>query len=403
MGNGNLKSIGLISAILLCFVFSGCPRQPEKPAGKSGVASLAAAELPAFQDDLDRHSLRKAIERSLIFYDRIPPDRVFPLGEQRFRAEHLKASLVHFLGLLEADRLDRETLARDFDVYRLHDGQAPRTKDLLLLTGYYEPILEGRLRPDGEFRYPLYRLPPDLLTVDMAEFDASRFGNERVVGRLEGNRIVPYYTRAQIDVEGVLSHYGCELLWLRDPVKRFFLHVQGSGVIRLEDGRLVRVGYAGKNGRPYRSIGRYLIETGVVPREKMSLGAIESYLEENPRLIDEVLSHNESYVFFREVQQGPVGSIAVMLTPGRSIATDPEWYPRGGLAFLESSKPVIGPDGEVEKWVPMNRWVLNQDAGGAIKGPGRADLFAGSGRKAEAFAGRLKQRGSLYFLVKKSL
>jgi membrane-bound lytic murein transglycosylase A len=191
------------------------------------------------------------------------------------------------------------------------------------------------------------------------------------------------------------------LVWLKDPVKAFFLHVQGSGAIHLPDGRLLRVGYAGKNGRPYRSIGQYLIEKGEIAPEAMSLQAIEAYLEEHPERIEEVLWHNESYIFFRKIDKGPVGSISVVLTAGRSIATDPAFYPRGGLAFLKTQQPVLDDSGEVTGWKPLNRWVLNQDTGGAIKGYGRVDLFAGSGKEAEWVAGRLKHSGMLYFLVKK--
>jgi membrane-bound lytic murein transglycosylase A len=175
-------------------------------------------------------------------------------------------------------------------------------------------------------------------------------------------------------------------------------------VIRLSpDGQQIRVGYAGANGRPYYGIGKELVETGAVSREAMSLQAIRNYLRSHPESQDEIMWKNESYVFFKRLSQGPVGSLDAVLTAGRSIATDPRFHPRGALAFLVSEKPVYDSSGEIRSWERFGRWVLNQDTGGAIKGPGRIDLFCGTGDDAEKIAGPMKQQGDLYYIIKKGL
>jgi membrane-bound lytic murein transglycosylase A len=268
----------------------------------------------------------------------------------------------------------------------------------VLFTGYYEPLLEGSLERTGPYQYPIYGRPPDLLEIDLGAFKESLRG-KRIIGRLVGHRVVPYFSRAQIDGQGALNGRGLELLWLRDPVDLFFLHIQGSGQILLPNGRRIHVNYAGTNGRPYRSIGRILIDQGAIPREQMSMQAIKAYLKAHPEEMEEILFANPSYVFFRIVKEGPLGSLGVPVTPGRTIATDPRLFPRGGLAFIRARKPVTDGEGRILRWDRFSRFVLNQDSGGAIRGAGRVDLFCGSGPEAELTAGHLQHQGRLYFLL----
>jgi membrane-bound lytic murein transglycosylase A len=244
--------------------------------------------------------------------------------------------------------------------------------------------------------------------IELDRFDGNKFHGERLVGRLEKNSVVPYYSRSEIDGKRALERNGAKptmpLVWLRDPVDCFFLHIQGSGAIRLyPGGPLMRVGYAGVNGRPYHSIGNDLIDSGAISPEEMSLQAIREYLRAHPESQDEIMWKNGSYVFFKWISQGPVGSLAVVLTAARSIATDPRFHPRGAFAFLVSEKPVYDSSGKFLRWERFGRWVLNQDTGGAIKGPGRIDLFCGTGEEAEKIAGPMKQHGELYYLIKKGL
>lgn len=385
---------------LICLPFlAGCPEKPTRqPVERPLLERIALQDFPGHSDDEPTETLRSAANASLAYYDRIPGDKTFPLGDRAVSAKILRDSLARFLELLDSHRLTPESLFEEFDIVRVRPPDAS-----MLITGYYEPVLEGSLKRESGFQWPLYSVPSDLLTIDLNAFDPDRFHGERLVGRMEGKRIVPYYTRSEIDGGRKLERSGAQIAWLKDPIACFFLHVQGSGMIRLPDGRTRRVGYAGSNGRRYRSIGRGLMEKGIISREEMSLQAIRDHLLSHPESRDELMWENESYVFFRFVREGPRGSLDIVLTAGRSIASDPRFHPRGALAFLVSEKPRRGVSGEVAGWAPFGRWVLNQDVGGAIKGPGRIDLFCGTGEEAERTAGPMKQPGQLYYFIKKGL
>ncbi len=348
---------------------------------------------------MDLPSLQEALGRSLAFYDRLTPSEILPFGEKYVTVAVLKDSLRHFSRILEShpEKLkDSSFVVREFDLYRSGDGRAGS----LLVTGYYEPILAGSLKPSATHLYPIYRVPPDLVAVELSPFGLKHCA-ERLVGRLEGNRVVPYFSRAEINGQGRLERYQGQLAWLKDPVSVFFLHIQGSGLIDLDDGELLRVGYAGTNGRPYRSVGKYLLDKGVIAADAMSLQTIRDYLKKHPKQLDEILNYNESYVFFRRLAEGPLGNLGFVITAGRSMATDQRYFPRGALAFLVSEKPQLDGNGGWVGWEPLQRWVLNQDTGGAIRGPKRIDVFFGTGQLAEALAGPMKQAGVCYFLLKK--
>jgi len=375
------------------------PAAPPKEAPP--LAAVPQAELPEFRDDLDRESLVRALRKSLEYFARIPGRTSYRLGETRVTARDLKVSLEAFLAMVEAGASPAEIGRRvreDFEVYRAA-GSGPTGR--VLFTGYYEPVLEGSLARTDVYRYPIYRRPDDAVVVRLGKF-REKYGNERLIGRLENGELVPYYSREEIDGAGALENRGLEIAWFADPVDIFFLHIQGSGMICPAGGSCFQVSYAQSNGRAYRSIGKLLIDSGKATRESLSMQGIRKTLRDNPDQLREILYYNESYVFFRTVGEGPVGSIGVALTGGRSIATDPAVFPRGALAFVKTRKPEIGPNGDIRSWVPFSRFVLNQDAGGAITGAGRVDLFCGRGREAEIAAGHLREEGELYFLVLKA-
>lgn len=386
-----------------CTFFKKPPVVPAPPPPqKEGppLAVVTGSDLPVFRDDLDRESLARAVRKSLEYYARLPERTTYRMSGERFTVRDMKDSLEAFLEIVEnsdspatIERRVRET----FDVYRASGG-APSGK--VLFTGYYEPVLKGSPGRSEQYRYPIYRKPDDSVVVQLGKF-REKYRNERLVGRVENGELVPYFTREEIDGAGVLENRGLEIAWFADPVDIFFLHIQGSGMVCLPDGMCFQVSYAQSNGRAYRSIGRLLIDSGKATRENLSMQGIKKYLREHPEEAREILNYNESYVFFRRVEEGPVGSIGVALTGGRSIATDQTIFPRGALAFIKTRKPVIGPGGDIRSWVPFSRFVLNQDTGGAITGPGRVDLFCGRGREAEITAGHLKEEGELYFLVLK--
>lgn len=391
----------IISWVLWALILGACQRErPPLPAPEPGppLKVIAPADYPPFQDDLDYADLDQAIAQSLVYLNRIAPDRMFTFGRDKFSAAHLRRSLVYFQDFIRRAPSTGELSAfitRHFRVYasvgRDHAGE-------VLYTGYYEPLLHGSRQRHPPYRYPVYARPDDLITIDLEPF-SSQFKDQRIVGRVTGDTVIPYYDRLQIDQQGALEGQVAPLAYVDDAVDLFFLHIQGSGKISLDDGNTINVHYHGANGHPYRSIGKLLIDTHKVPREKMSMQAIRSYLETHPEEIQEVFNHNPSYVFFKIEETGPLGNINVPLTAGRSIATDRRLFPSGALAMIETRKPLIDAAGTIREWTAFSRFALNQDTGGAIRGPGRVDLYWGHGKEAEIAAGYMQHTGRLYFLV----
>lgn len=265
-----------------------------------------------------------------------------------------------------------------------------------LFTGYFDPEVAGSRSPGGKYKVALLGRPGDLVQVDLGDFVDDLKGRA-VVGRVQGNRLVPYYDRQQIE-GGALARRRLELLWLADPIDAYFLQVQGSGRVDLPDGKVVRVTYAGQNGRRSVLIGKILIDRGDIPREQISMQSIRAWLEAHPDRIDDVLNQNPSYVFFREASdlrpdQGPPGALGVPLTPGRSLAVDRAFLPLGAPVFVDTTDPVTNQ--------PWRRLAIAQDVGGAIRGPVRTDIFFGWGRDAEDRAGRMRRPGREFLLLPK--
>jgi membrane-bound lytic murein transglycosylase A len=283
-----------------------------------------------------------------------------------------------------------------FSPYLVVDGARPEG----LFTGYYEPLLNGSRQFGGPYTVPLYRPPDDLLRIDLGRFSPELAGYA-IYGRITNREFVPYHSRGEIE-SGALAGRGLELLWVDDPIDKFFLQVQGSGQVRLDDGSLIRIGYAGQNGHPYRAIGRDLIEIGVLRREDVTLPAIREWLEAHPEGASQIMARNRSYIFFEEhpelaPDEGPLGAEGVPLTAGRSLAVDPRYIPFGVPVWLDTTAP--WPEGEG----PLRRLMVAQDAGGAIKGVVRGDVFWGAGERAEAIAGHMKSRGRYAILLPKFL
>ena len=260
-----------------------------------------------------------------------------------------------------------------------------------MITGYYEPLLRGSRSLSKSYRQPVRGVPDDLLTIDLSAL-FPELKDKRVRGRLEGNKVLPYWSRAEIEARGERLP-GRTLLYVDDAVELFFLQVQGSGRVKLPDGSLVRLNYADQNGHPYQSIGRVLVERGELKLEEASMQGIQAWARANPARLDDLLNTNPSYVFFREMpnsSDGPQGALGVPLTAERSIAVDPRSVPLGAPVFLATTRP--------NSAQPMNRLVMAQDTGGAIKGAVRADYFWGFGKEAGEQAGRMKQSGRLWLL-----
>nr|VFK43436.1 MAG: membrane-bound lytic murein transglycosylase A [Candidatus Kentron sp. TC] len=268
-----------------------------------------------------------------------------------------------------------------------------------LFTGYYEPELRGALRPNARFTYPILARPHDLVSIDLGSFD-HEWRNQKILGRFHKGRFVPYYDRAQIET-GALDGRRLEILWV-DPIDAFFLHIQGSGRVRLPDGSTMYLGYAGRNGRPYTAIGRELVASGRMTREEVSAPAIRRWLRANPSDGKALMRKNRAYIFFRirkdnRASAGPTGAQGVTLTPGRSLAVDPDYIPLGAPLWLATWEPGTRPAR------PLRRLVVAQDTGSAIRGVVRGDLFWGSGNPAAEKAGIMREMGRYYLLLPRAL
>ncbi|WP_246464699.1 murein transglycosylase A [Undibacterium seohonense] len=264
-----------------------------------------------------------------------------------------------------------------------------------MVTGYYEPLLKGSRTRNGVFQTALYAAPSDLLTIDLGSVYPD-LKNMRLRGRLVGNKVVPYASRAEI----LPFLAGKELVWVDDPIDAFFLQIQGSGRVQLnETGEVVRVAYADQNGHPYKSIGRYLVDKGELTLDQASAQGIKAWIAKNLARQEELLNANPSVVFFKEEKLldpsiGPKGALGVPLVPQRSIAVDPTQLPLGAPVFLSTTMPLSSN--------PLQRLMMAQDTGGAIRGAVRADFFWGFGREPGELAGRMKQRGSMWLLLPKT-
>jgi membrane-bound lytic murein transglycosylase A len=268
----------------------------------------------------------------------------------------------------------------------------PDGTDTGLVTGYYEPLLMGSRTRSKRFAYPIYAPPDDMLEVEMSEL-FPQFRGQRVRGRLVGKRVVPYFNRAEIDAGLAPALQGHEIFWVENPVELFFLQIQGSGRIELEDGKRVKIGYAEQNGHPYASTGRKLIDMGELKPEEASMQGIKKWAENNPERLFVLLGQNPSYVFFRELPDtlsAPLGALGVPLTNEYSIAVDQRTIPLGVPVFLATTQP-NSPE-------PLNRLMFAQDTGGAIRGAVRADFFWGFGEIAAVKAGSMKQSGKMWVL-----
>lgn len=316
-----------------------------------------------------------------------------------------KISKDDYIKSLESIFLNEERwldwITSNFDAYEVY-GKDEWGE--VLATGYYEPRVEGALNPSKEFSQPLYAAPLDLVTLDLRKF-AHKFSVGERLGQLQGRVVnqsfIPYHDRQEIDVELKLKNQGLELAWVR-PIDAFFIQIQGSGVVVLPDGSSMRVGYDGQNGHSYVAIGKFLTEH--IPLEEMSMQKIKAHLLTlNKEEQQKILNKNPSYVFFKKLDTDALTYAGMEVSPGRTIATDLHFFPKGALAFLDIEEPVFDSAESIipTKWVKVPRLVFDQDTGGAIKGGGRVDLYFGQGDSSSQKAGVMKEKARLYYLVPK--
>lgn len=329
----------------------------------------------------DRADLLPALEQSLTWTRRKHAPSFFPAAG----ITHARAleSLERFEELLQtspdADSF-AAAVAAEFQVYKSAgwDGKGGG----VLFTGYCTPILRGSLTADAEYAHPLYALPEDLVKAP----------DGRTLGQRVGAGLQPYPTRRAIEASALLANKGLELVWLADPLDAYIAHVNGSAFIELPDRSMLKLGYAGKNGRPYTSLGKELIEAGEVPKDRMNLAAIRAWARAKPAQVQEFLDRNESYVFFTPIDGNPHGSLDVPVTAMRTLATDKTLFPRAAITFVDASLPTPGGPNR-----PFKQVLFDQDTGGAIRTAGRADLYLGVGPEAERISGATQAEGQLYY------
>ncbi|HEY3326079.1 MAG TPA: murein transglycosylase A [Novimethylophilus sp.] len=285
----------------------------------------------------------------------------------------------------------RVYLMQYFSPYQVTNPDGSNTG---LITGYYEPLLRGSRQKTERYRYPVYSRPSDLITVDLGSV-YPELASRRLRGKLEQNRLSPYFSRGEIEVANS-PLAGNELLWVDDIIDLFFLQIQGSGLVQLDHGQQVHVGYADQNGQPYQSIGKILINRGELTADKASMQGIKNWARANIGKVRDLLNSNPSYVFFRELPAGlpgPLGALGVPILAERSLAVDSRYIPLGAPVFLSTTQP--------NSARPLQRLMLAQDTGGAIKGAVRADFFWGAGVEAGRQAGAMKQQGRMWVLLPK--
>lgn len=332
-------------------------------------------------DSLPEHSLRSGIRAQIDILSR-QPEGTLKLGPKSVTVQRYISGLTELL----STRSHEELLTRIFSDFELVPAQATNSEEGILITGYFEPLIEGARRPTKRFSQPIYSLPEDLLTIDLNKFPGSPRLRRTVYGRLNGKRVVPYFSRKEIDEQHKLKSRGLELAYA-DPLEVFFLHIQGSGSLKLPSGKILKLNFAGKNGHPYRPIGKLFRH--IYPLERLGTQTIVEHLKSlSPEDRREILNYNPSYVFFRRSDKNAVTASGAEAISERTIATDPTQFEKGVmgyLAFDDQKHPA--------------RIVFDQDVGGAIKGPARIDLFMGQGSEAGMSAGELRSRGRYFYLV----
>ncbi len=398
-----LKQKRLICLIVILCIFTGCTsaiREEKKEAGP--LKKLKPGEYPLFMDHMAYQGLLESIDNSLIYFRKIPLERPYTYEKEIYTAGHMIRSLETFKALLETSPSIKDLNELIKDRFLVYEATGNEQSEVLF-TGYFEPTYEGRLQKSQEYPYAIYSKPHDLLEIDLSLFSDQYKGHKRLTARVNDatKRVVPYYSRKEISASKDFHTQAEPVAWLKSRVDGFFLEIQGSGRIDLGGGQLLRVHYDTSNGRAYSAVGKYLIDKNEISKENMSMQAIRQWLEAHPERVDEVLNYNQSYVFFKKETDGPYGSLGVKVTAFRSVATDSGLFPKGALCFMQTKLPDKEAMDPQKEWENASLFVLNQDTGGAIKGPARADLFCGNGNYAEFTAGYMKHYGRLFFLVLK--
>lgn len=410
MGSSTLAP--LVLAALSLPMAGAWAQQPAPPAvSTEGVKTpplrlLSESELPEFADVFaSQKGLVKAAKRTLAYLENYKGPKYFRLGGRDYGVGALTDSILVLLEILKAEPTPGELNARireNFDVYQSvgTDGAGR-----VVFSAYYQPTLPASLKKSPTYPYPLYKRPPDMVETELGDFSKKDNG-ETLIGRVDKRkRFVPYFTRADIDIRKVLAGKGLEIAWLKNKFDALDLHIQGSGILRFPSGRELLARYAATNARPYNSVGLLLVKANILGKEEITHDKVREYLHSHPEAEDWLLAQNPRYTFFSLVplpdDGEPFGTTEQSLVPARSIAVDPAVIPLGALAYFAAVSPQADKEGRLLGQFPSSRLALCMDTGGAIKGPGRVDIYAGHGKQAETTARNQWNEGKLYILVKK--
>jgi len=371
------------------------PAEPAPKVAEMRLSQTSFADLPGWLDDSPTEALA-AFRRSCRSFAARAGDTPIGRGGLAGRARDWQAVCNEADGIPGEDgAIDGGAARTYFETWFTPFHVVPADGKQGLFTGYYEAELRGSRTKGGANSVPLYGIPEDLITVDLGAFDET-LGGKTIAGRVDGGALVPYARRAEID-RGALSGSAPEVIWVDNQVDAFFLHIQGSGRVILDDGTVVRVGYAGNNGHRFVGIGRLMLERRLIDSDNADMQSIRDWLRAHPEEARSLMAENPRYIFFRVLEgEGPIGAQGVALTPGRSLAVDPDFVPLGAPVWLDTNMP-----GRPHE--PLRRLVVAQDVGAAIKGPVRGDLFWGAGEAALEYAGRMKERGGYYLLLPKTV
>lgn len=388
-----------------------CPSAPAAvstaaPAAVTAMFAVSADSVPVFTDMDDAASLLKAalLNRSY-FRGLAAPGPAYDFGGRKVNSADLDAANEEFIKILQssptAADLDRQVKER-FEAYMMAGRDSTGT---VVFSSYYEPTLEASLKRTKKYKFPIYEKPKDLVTINLGDFN-EKFKGEKLTGRLQGDQLVPYLTREEIDFDGKMKKKAKPIAWFANRADIMDLHTEGSGRLALPDGRIVKAKFAATNSHKFKGWLTAMIEVGALPREGISHEKGLQYLEEHPEQARDILSRNRRYVFFSldkdsDPDEGPDGTYGRPLTGWRSVAMDNTLVPMGTLAFMNVNMPDVDAEGNLLGRRDDGRFVFCQDTGGAIKGPGRVDFFAGAGKKARTFAFKLWDPGRIYLLVLK--
>lgn len=354
------------------------------------------------QDNYELKGLLAAIDNSILYFEKLPLSQIFNYGEEEYTTTEVIASMQLFKSIIKTSKSNKKFIKQIKKKFTWLKSPGRKKDSRVLFTGYFEPMYQVSLEYSADYPVPALSVPTDLKVLDLGLF-RKNLVDHTIVYFLAGEQILPYHSRKEIMEFNILKDKAQPLAWFQNAIDLFFLQVQGSGLGQTPDGKLVRLGYAGSNGLNYSSIGKILIKDKIIPKEKMSMNAIRSYLEQNPKAIKDLLYQNESYVFFRllDLNEGPYGSIGVPVTAERTLATDYRLFPKGALTYISTSQPDCENDESCETHAELRKFMVIQDTGGAIRSFGRADIFWGRGELAKNKAGYMQHLGDLFVLVAK--